>query len=193
MKKLEFIEIEACDEAAELAKGKTWEEIYNTCHRGDWLCWLFMRTNPNDFQLLTLVKGHQANTVRHLMEDERSIAAVDAAIAFGEGKISKKELDDYASADAAAAASAAYAAADSATSAAFAASAADAAADAAFAATSAAAAYASAAATAAASAYATSAAAYYAATSAAEKENQQLTADIARKYLPIEIWNIQTI
>ena len=68
MKEL-LIKLDACKEAKEWAANKTWEEIYNTCHRGDWLLWLFKRTNPNDLQLLTLATGHCANTVRHLMTD----------------------------------------------------------------------------------------------------------------------------
>ena len=167
MKTLEFINLEACDEAADWASGKTWEEVYSTCHRGDWLLWLFKRTNPKNFSELTLAKGHCANTVRHLMKDERSIAAVDAAIAFGDGKITKEELD-AAAADAAFYAAYAYA------------SAADYAAYAA---------YAAADATAYAADYA--AAATAAAYADAKKENQQQTADICRKYLPIEIWNIK--
>jgi len=164
------MKLNACKDAREWAGDKSWEEIYNTCHRGDWLLWLFKRTNPDDLQLLTLAKGHCANTVRHLMKDERSIKAVDAAIAFGEGKISRDELDaaDAAAFAASASAAAAYADAASAASAAYAA-------------------YAAAYAAAAASddAYA----AYVA--DAAKKENQQLTADICRKYLPIEVWNIK--
>ena len=88
----------ACQEAKEWAKGKTFEEIYNTCHRGDWLNWLFAKTNPEDVQLLTLVKGHQANTVRHLMKDERSLKAIDTAIAFGEGRATREELNNAAAA-----------------------------------------------------------------------------------------------
>jgi hypothetical protein len=104
------------------------------------------------------------------MKDGRSITAVDAAIAFGEGKISRDELD--------AAASAAYAAAYAAASAA------------AYAAAAADAAYAAYASASAASAAAYDAA-YAAFAAAAKKENQQLTADICRKYLPIEVWNIK--
>ena len=88
----------ACQEAKEWAKGKTFVEIYNTCHRGDWLNWLFAKTNPEDVQLLTLVKGHQANTVRHLMKDERSLKAIDTAIAFGEGRATREELNNAAAA-----------------------------------------------------------------------------------------------
>ena len=151
-----LIALGACEEAKEWAAGNTWEEVYNNCHRGDWLLWLFKKTNPDDLQLLTLAKGHCANTVRHLMKDERSIKAVDAAIAFGEGKITREELDAaaWAAADADWADGAAWAA--------------WAAADAADAAT----------------------AARAAADAAAKKENQKLTADIARKYIPIEKYNL---
>jgi hypothetical protein len=44
---------------------------------------------------LTLTKGHCANTVRHLMKDKRSRDAVDAAIAYGEGKITREELNNF--------------------------------------------------------------------------------------------------
>jgi len=160
--------LNACKDAREWAGDKSWEEIYNTCHRGDWLLWLFKRTNPDDLQLLTLAKGRCANTVRHLMKDERSLKAVDAAIAFGEGKISRDELDAADASDGAAYA-AVSAAADDAAYAAY-----DAAAGGTYAAVGA--------------AYA----AYAAASSDdAKKENQQLTADICRKYLPIEVWNIK--
>ena len=158
-----LLKLKACTAATDWTKDKSWKEIYETCHRGDWLLWLFTRTNPEDLQLLVLAKGHCANTVRHLMKDERSIKAVDAAISFGEGKITINELHDFA--DAADADAAAYAA--------------DAAAyaDAAYAA----------------DAYAANvadAAAYAAAYAAAKKENQLLTANICRKYLPIEIWKL---
>ena len=187
-----LIKLNACQEAREWAGDKTWEEVYITCHRGDWLLWLFARTNPDDLQLLTLAKGHCVNTVRHLMEDTRSIKAVDTAIAFGEGRATREELDAAAAAaaDAADAAFAAAAAAADAADAAFAAgnTASAAAADAAFAAgnTASAAAYAAAAA-AIASAYASA----YDAAYAARRENQRLTADICRKYLPIKVWNIK--
>ena len=168
-----LIELNACKDAREWVGNKSWEECYATCHRGDWLLWLFKRTNPDDLKLLTLAKGHCANTVRHLMKDERSIKAVDAAIAFGEGKISRDELD-------AAVAYADYAAyADAADAADY------------YAAFAASAAYADAADAAAAFAAADAAAVDAAiAFGAAKKENQQLTADICRKYLPIEVWNI---
>lgn len=84
----------ACSGARLWANGKTWPEVYATCERGDWLCWLFARTNPSDLQLFSLVNGHQANLVRHLMDDERSLKAIDTAIAFGQGLATLEELGD---------------------------------------------------------------------------------------------------
>jgi len=164
-----LINLNACNDAKEWAEDKTWEEVYNTCHRGDWLLWLFKKTNPDDLQLITLAKGHCANTIRHLMTDERSIAGVDAAIVFGEGKSTREELSGAAaaayaaaaSADAAGAAAAAYAAAYAAAS--------------------------DAAGAAAASAYAAGAGAD------AKNKNMELTADICRKYLPIDVWNVKSL
>ena len=189
--------LDACEEARIWAADKSWKEVYNTCDRGDWLLWLFKKTNPDDLKLLTLAKGHCANTVRYLMKDERSIKAVDASIAFGLGEITKDELD-AAAAYAAAAYAAAYPAyaAVAAYAAAYAAVAADDAAYAAYAAAAAAAvaaadaAVAAADAAAAAVAAAVADAAVAAAYPAAKKQNQQQTADIVRKYISIEKFNI---
>ena len=105
--------INACSDAVEWAANKTVEEVVATCHRGDWLLWLAYKCDI-ELQSLTLAKGHCANTIRHLMKDDRSIKAVDIAIAFGEGRATREELD-LAAADAdadAAADAAAYAAGD---------------------------------------------------------------------------------
>ena len=119
--------LNACQPAREWADDKTIEEIWATCYRGDWMLWLARKLNI-DKRVLTLAKGHCANTVRHLMKDERSIAAVDMAIKYGEGNATDSEL--------AAAADAAY----------------DATADA-----------------------------------DARKQSQQATAEICRKYIPLEL------
>ena len=174
-----LIELRACSDARKWAVDMPIEEIVTTCHRGDWLLWLAQKVNI-PLKELTLAKGYCAKTVIHLMKDERSIKAVEAAIAFGEGNITRGELD--AAAAAAYAADAAYAAA------AYAAYAADAAADAAYAAADAAAdaaaadaAYAAYAADDAADAAAADAAA--AAATDARTKNQLETADICRKYI----------
>ena len=178
--------LNACREAQDWAKGKTFVEVYNTCYRGDWLCWLFSRTNPEDIQLLTLVKGYQANTVRHLMTDKRSLKAIDTAISFGEGRATSKELgkaadaaDDVAAGSyiAEAAVRTASASADASYSGYAAFSAAVASARAARAAADAA-------------SYAAEHAARDAIYAAAEQANEQLTADIFRKYISIDKFNI---
>ena len=195
-----LIKLDACKKAKDWAQGKNFVEVYTTCERGDWLNWLFARTNPEDIQLLTLAKGHQANTVRHLMTDERSLTAVDTAIAFGEGRATREELSraaayiyaayTAAAADAgyAAAADAGYAAEDASYFSVWAARAAADAADADDAAW--AAAEAAWAARAAASAARASYAAEAARAARARQSNRQLTAEIFRKYISIEKFKI---
>jgi len=163
--------IHACDEAQEWANGKTFKEVYETCHRGDWLLWLFKKTNPDDIISITRVKAHCAKTVEHLMKDERSKNAIQAAIDFADGKINREQLAAYAYAYAAA--SYASAAASAAAYASYAASASDASDAASYAASDA--------------AYAASSAATYAGAKAA---NQIATANICRQYLPLELFNI---
>ena len=188
----------ACADGFEFAEDLTLEQLLETCPRGDWILWLFATTNPASLRELTLAKAHCANTVRHLMTDARSLKAVDVAMKFGEGKATIEELAnaaataataaDAADADAAiavfsdayATATAAYATATAAIATATAAYAAAAAADAAHHA-------------AAADAPAAADAAHHAdaatATYATREQNQKQTADICRKFLPIEIWN----
>jgi hypothetical protein len=179
-------DLDACKEARDWAADKTIEQVIQDCHRGDWMLWLAKKIDI-DIRLLTLAKGRCAETVIHLMTDDRSKAAVKAAIDYGNGLISDSELN--------AAAAAAYAAAYAAYAAA--AAAADAA-DAAYAAYAADAAYAAYAAYAADAAYAAGVAAAadayadadaadaaYAAAAAddAKTKNQLQTAQICRDLL----------
>jgi hypothetical protein len=112
----------ACSNARKWALNKTAKEAWGQCERGDWLLWWAQKENV-PIQELTLAKGLCAKTVYHLMKDKRSRKAVNSAIAFGKGKLSKEKLDtaaddaddaavDDAAAAAAYAAYAAYAAAD---------------------------------------------------------------------------------
>ncbi len=169
-----LIELKACGykgntKSVLWAGDKTIEEVVATCHRGDWLFWLAERIDI-DKRLLTLEAGHSAATVLHLMTEEDSRKGVQAAIDYGEGRITEEELVKAA---AAAANASAYANA--------------AAAAAANASASVSSAYAAKAAAyvAAKSAYASYATSYVAANAAAfaEKENQMATADICRKYI----------
>jgi hypothetical protein len=88
-----------CHEGINWLKNRTLEKFIADCPRGDWMLWAHIRLYPGQLQSRTLAKGHCANTVRHLMKDERSKSAVDQAIKFGEGLITLAELN----ADAAAA------------------------------------------------------------------------------------------
>lgn len=162
-----LLDLCACPEAKEWAKNKSWQEIFNTCEKGEWLLWLFARTNPGNLKEITLVKAHIANTVRHLMQDDRSKNAVDVAIRFGNGEATKEELDAVAYE-----AYVAYAAANVANAVA------NVAAYVAYAAANAV-------------ANVANVASYVAANAVAYAESQKLTADICRKYLTIEIWNIK--
>lgn len=109
----------ACHEAKEWARGKDFAEVYNTCHRGDWLAWLYQKTNPKNKRKLVLLGGLFANEVRYLMTDERSINAVDVCLRYGRGDATDNELSaasDAAWAAWAAASDAAWAAASDAAS-----------------------------------------------------------------------------
>jgi len=166
-----LIKLEACREAIEWVGDKDLKEAWETCHRGDWMLWLAAMTKV-DHRTLTLAKGRCAKTVVHLMKDELIINAVKAAIDYGNGRITYKELDN--AADAAYAAHAAYTTTDHA---------------------AAHAAYTAAANTAA--TYANAAAAYAAAANAAAAnaaddarvKNQKATADICREILTEEVFN----
>ena len=179
-----LIELRAYSDVIEWVEDKTIEEVVDQCHRGDWLLWLAKRVDIG-LQPLTLAKAHCANTVRHLMKDERSIKAVDTAIAFGEGKANLEDLNSTSATTYAIAYAAAYAtdyapaynpSAGSSSAALAAAVAADASADADRTADHAAVAVAD---HAAANASAASAAAHV----GAEKQNLNQTADICRKYI----------
>ena len=162
-----LIKLKACESGRDWVGDKTVEEFVKDCQRGDWMLWLAKKLDVG-IKPLTLTKGYCAKTVEHLMKDERSKKAVQAAIDFGKGKITKEELDADAYDAATAAAYAAYAAAYAAYAAAYAA---DTAADAADTAD-----------TADDAAYAAYAAADTAADDARTK-NRLLTADICRKYI----------
>lgn len=85
-------DLDACKRARDWVGDKTIEQSVAECPRGDWMLWLASEVGVNR-QSLILTAGHCANTVRHLMIDERSTKAVDTAIAFGEGRASERDLN----------------------------------------------------------------------------------------------------
>ena len=117
MKTTRLESLNACRDAIIFSKQfKTPKEVWENCPRGDWMLWIAVKLKVNK-RLLTLAKGKCAETVIHLMKDQRSKDAVKAAIDYGENRINDQELKiAYAAAYAAAAdaAAAAYYAADAA-------------------------------------------------------------------------------
>ena len=86
-----LIELGACKEAREWAQDMPIEEVVQSCQRGDWLLWIAQKVDI-DKRKLTLAKAHCANTVRHLMKDERSTNAIDVAIMYGNGGADDEQL-----------------------------------------------------------------------------------------------------
>jgi hypothetical protein len=85
-----------CNDGLTYYKSKSsFEEAWNDCPRGDWMLWIAFKLGVDD-RTLTKAKALCANTVRHLMKDKRNTDALDAALRYAEGKISRKELEEYA-------------------------------------------------------------------------------------------------
>ena len=158
MNHIEIEKYRPCTEALRFRmQYQTFKEAWAECPRGDWMLWIAQRVGV-DLRTLTRAKALCALTVRHLMEDERSVRACEVSLKFADGEATREEL--AAAADAAADAAAADAAAAAVV-------AADADADATYAADAAA-----------------DAAAYADATYAAARiKSQQQTADICREHL----------
>jgi len=112
-------QLEPCESGYEFAQSKnSLIEAWETCERGDLMLW-FASKLECPLRLLTLAKATCAETVIHLMRDDRSRNAVKIAIDFGNGVASREELDAASDAasdaadDAAADAFASYTAANS--------------------------------------------------------------------------------
>jgi hypothetical protein len=82
----------ACDSAVKWAGDMDFATAWQTCERGDWMLWLIKEANLCDLRTFTLAKAKCAETVRHLMRDQRSLDALQAAFDFAEGKINEKQL-----------------------------------------------------------------------------------------------------
>ena len=101
-----LIQFDACAPAIKWAGDKTIEEVVKECHRGDWLLWLAKKIELPERKIISCA-GDCANTVRHLMKDERSTKVVDLCMNFEDESISFEELE-IARDDARAAYAAAY-------------------------------------------------------------------------------------
>jgi hypothetical protein len=112
--KEQLIELDACKGALEWAGDKTFEDVWKTCERGDWMLWLFHRMQDKDgwgdLRNKTAAKVKCVRLVEHLLTDQRSKDALNVAQRFSEGNATREELNSAAAA-AYTAANAAYTAA----------------------------------------------------------------------------------
>jgi hypothetical protein len=70
----------------------SFEDAWNDCERGDWMLRIAISLKVED-RVLTKAKALCANTIRYLMKELWSTNAVDAALRYADGEISRKELD----------------------------------------------------------------------------------------------------
>ena len=159
-------------EVLDYAKNMTLTEFYNNCNRGDWIIWLFSKTNPSDIKQLVLTATNCANVCRPVSIDKRSLEAIKDALRFNKYLFNEIERN---SAAASHADGQAWAASHSAEAAADHASRAD---DVGVAIAANAAAR---------------AAAWAADYAAIALKDSELIADIVRKHLPLKIWNQEII
>ena len=86
-------ELDACDEAIEWAKDyDNLQQAWDNCQRGDWMIWLINKmewSNDKDLRLMAVAFARQ---VQHLMNDQRSINALDVAERYANGEANIEEL-----------------------------------------------------------------------------------------------------
>ena len=93
MRAIDLVKLHACKEAIDYtSQFKSQREAWDNCPRGDWMLWLASKLHI-DKRKLTLAKGKCAETVIHLMKDQRSSDAVKAAIDYGNGLINDEKLN----------------------------------------------------------------------------------------------------
>jgi len=89
---LDKYHFEACQDAITWLEDRTIEQVMIDIHRGDWLLWLAYKLGVDE-KLLTLVMGKWAETCIDLMQNKISTNAVKACIDYGNGLISKENLE----------------------------------------------------------------------------------------------------
>ena len=89
-------ELKSQYEFIEWVNDKTIEQVVKECDRGGWLMFLVVKLEL-DRRKAIATNGHIANTVRHLMKDERSVKYVDLCMNFEDTSISFEELKTCAS------------------------------------------------------------------------------------------------
>lgn len=84
----------ACDEGLKWAETQSGlYELWNNCHRGDWLSWLANRLQVDERKRM-MCGALCAHSVIHLMTDRRSREAVRIAFLYARGKATDKQLKE---------------------------------------------------------------------------------------------------
>lgn len=107
---IEFCEFHiACDDGREwaLANCRDMDHAWDTL-KPDWLIWVATRPDVLDDRTLRIFACWCARQVQHLMQDERSIAALDVAERHANGQATDQELSAAEAAAGAAAGAAAW-------------------------------------------------------------------------------------
>jgi len=81
----------ACQEARTWAANKTFDQVWETCKRGDWLLWLVGRLQADDRPYFAAA-AEIAGQVEHLMKHQQSRDAVATAKRYGQGLATWGEL-----------------------------------------------------------------------------------------------------
>lgn len=89
---MEIKKYDPCSEAVDFREGfDTFQDAWENCPRGDWMLWIAQRVGVNK-RKLTLAKALCAETVKHLMKDNRSLNALKVAKRYGRYGASDEEL-----------------------------------------------------------------------------------------------------
>ena len=86
--------INACSPARQWVGDRTFEQAWRECERADWMCWIIQYSGQFDRKTVVLLAATMANTVRHLMKDQRSIDAVDTALRYGRAVSTEEDLSN---------------------------------------------------------------------------------------------------
>jgi len=130
----ELRKLHACEEACEWVGGKSLEEAWETCERGDWMLWLAVKAGIDRKKVVLAACECARLSLKYVSEKEtRPLKAIQIAEAWANGDASLEEVkraaaDAYTAADVAAVADASASFADAASAAAASAAAASAAA-----------------------------------------------------------------
>lgn len=81
----------ACADALKFCKGKTLEAAWNKCVEPEWLSWLISDRKVEKRKVMA-AKAAIFDSERHLI-DPAKYPAIDAALAYGAGKLTDAELE----------------------------------------------------------------------------------------------------